>query len=65
MGIEGGHAIEDSVRLLHDFHPLGKDIGKEMNRLGKMVDISHISGKTFWDALEVSSKPLIASPLNR
>ncbi len=41
--------------------PLGKDIGKEMNRLGMMVDISHVSGKTFWDALEVSSTPLIAS----
>lgn len=39
-------------------------LGKEMNRLGMMVDISHVSGKTFWDALEVSSTPLIASPLH-
>lgn len=93
MGIEGGHAIEDSPRLLRDFYalgirymtlthsntntwagssgdldgrtkgltPLGKDIVREMNRLGMMVDISHVSDKTFWDALEVSSAPLIAS----
>lgn len=93
MGIEGGHAIEDSLRLLRDFYqlgirymtlthsntnnwagssgdldgrtkgltPLGKDIVKEMNRLGMMVDISHVSDKTFWDALEVSSAPLLAS----
>jgi membrane dipeptidase len=93
MGIEGGHAIEDSVRLLRDFYqlgirymtlthsnsntwagssgdldgrtkgltPLGKDIVREMNRLGMMVDISHVSDKTFWDALEVSSAPLLAS----
>jgi membrane dipeptidase len=41
--------------------PLGKDIVREMNRIGMMVDISHVSDKTFWDALEVSSAPLLAS----
>ncbi len=93
VGIEGGHAIEDSPRLLRDFYalgirymtlthsntntwagssgdldgrtkgltPLGKDIVREMNRIGMMVDISHVSDKTFWDALEVSSAPLLAS----
>ena len=92
MGIEGGHAIEDSLRLLRDFYalgirymtlthtntngwadssadkpkhnglsPLGKDVIREMNRLGMMVDISHVADKTFWDALEVSQAPLIAS----
>ncbi len=97
MGIEGGHAIEDSLRLLRDFYalgvrymtlthfntnswadsqgditdpkvqhhngltPFGKDVVREMNRLGMMVDISHTADKTFFDALEVSSAPIIAS----
>jgi membrane dipeptidase len=39
----------------------GKDVVREMNRLGVMVDISHVSDKTFYDALEVSEAPLIAS----
>ena len=93
MGIEGGHAIEDSLRLLRDFYALGvrymtlthsnsnnwadssgdiekpnnglskfgKEVVAEMNRLGMMVDISHVSDKTFWDALEVSNAPIFAS----
>jgi len=39
----------------------GKDVVREMNRLGMMVDISHVADKTFYDALEVSQAPLIAS----
>jgi membrane dipeptidase len=39
----------------------GKNVVREMNRLGVMVDISHVSDKTFYDALEVSKAPLIAS----
>jgi membrane dipeptidase len=39
----------------------GKDVVREMNRLGMMVDISHVSDKAFYDALEVSKAPLIAS----
>jgi membrane dipeptidase len=39
----------------------GKQIVREMNRQGIMVDISHVSDKTFYDALEVSKAPLIAS----
>jgi membrane dipeptidase len=39
----------------------GKDAVREMNRLGMMVDISHVSDKTFYDALEVSRAPLLAS----
>ena len=39
----------------------GKDIVREMNRQGIMVDISHVSDKTFYDALEVSKAPLVAS----
>src|SRR5271165_6670188 len=97
IGIEGGHAIEDSLRLLRDYYALGirymtlthsntnnwadssgdftrddvkhhdgltdfgKDVVREMNRLGMMVDISHVADKTFWAALEVSKAPIFAS----
>src|SRR2546422_111279 len=39
----------------------GREVVREMNRLGVMVDISHVSDKTFYDALETSKAPLIAS----
>ena len=39
----------------------GRQVVREMNRLGMMVDISHVSDKTFYDALETSSPPVIAS----
>jgi membrane dipeptidase len=97
MGIEGGHAIEDSLRLLRDYYdlgvrymtlthfntnnwadsqgdvddpkikhhngltPFGKDVVREMNRLGMMVDISHTADATFYSALETSTAPIIAS----
>ncbi|MFN0084116.1 MAG: dipeptidase [Blastocatellia bacterium] len=97
MGIEGGHAIEDSLSALRQFYRLGvrymtlthtnsnnwadsaggisnppekrfgglSDFGKEvvleMNRLGMMVDISHVGDETFWDCVETSQAPLIAS----
>ena len=41
--------------------PLGREIVQEMNRLGMMVDVSHVSDQTFYDALEASSAPIIAS----
>jgi membrane dipeptidase len=97
MGIEGGHSIENDIRLLHAFYRLGvrymtlswsntnewadssgdikdpkvehhngltdsgKQIVLEMNRLGMMVDISHVADKTFYDAVAVSRAPVIAS----
>ncbi|HEY3823560.1 MAG TPA: dipeptidase, partial [Bryobacteraceae bacterium] len=93
MGIEGGHAIEDDLRLLRRFYdegvrymtlthtnsnhwadssgdpnkpnngltPFGKEVVLEMNRLGMIVDISHVADKTFWDALETSKAPIFAS----
>jgi membrane dipeptidase len=39
----------------------GKEVVRELNRLGVLVDISHVADKTFWDALEVSQSPMIAS----
>jgi len=92
IGIEGGHAIEDSLELLRGFYrfgarymtlthtntnnwadastdeakhngltPFGKQVVLEMNRLGMMIDISHVSDKTFYDAIETSKAPVIAS----
>ena len=92
MGIEGGHAIENSLAALREFHRLGvrymtltwnntndwadagrgekkhnglsefgKDVVREMNRLGMLVDVSHVSDETMSDALDVSQAPIIAS----
>ena len=45
-------------RGLNEF---GRRVVGEMNRLGIMVDVSHVSDKTFWDIVEVSTKPVIAT----
>jgi membrane dipeptidase len=41
--------------------PFGRDVVREMNRLGMMVDISHVADKTFWDVIQVTQAPVIAS----
>jgi membrane dipeptidase len=97
MGIEGGHVIENDLRLLrmyqklgvrymtlthshtHDWAdssgdiddsnvkhhrgltPFGVEVVREMNRLGMLVDISHVSDRTFYKTLVVSRAPVIAS----
>jgi len=92
MGIEGGHAIENSLATLRVFHrlgvrymtltwnntndwadagrgekkhhglsPFGEEVVREMNRLGMLVDVSHVSDETMSDALDVSKAPIIAS----
>lgn len=102
IGIEGGHAIEDSLGALSAFHRLGvrymtlthtntnnwadssgaffrpdfdpkksavhggltqfgRQVVLEMNRLGMLVDVSHVSDKTLADVLEVSRAPVFAS----
>ena len=42
----------------------GVDVVREMDRLGMVVDVSHLSEATFWHVMEVSTKPLIASHSN-
>jgi membrane dipeptidase len=102
IGIEGGHAIEDSLGALSAFHrlgvrymtlthtnsnnwadssgsfwradfdpaayrlhegltDLGRDVVLEMNRLGMLVDVSHVSDETLRDVLQVSRAPVFAS----
>jgi membrane dipeptidase len=45
-------------RGLNEF---GKQVIREMNRLGMMVDVSHVSDKAFWDIVATSNKPVIAT----
>lgn len=47
-----------ATRGLNDF---GKSVVREMNRLGMMVDVSHVSDKTFWDIVNTSTKPVVAT----
>jgi membrane dipeptidase len=92
IGVEGGHAIEDSLERLGEFHslgarymtlthnettswadssydearngglaPFGREVVREMNRLGMLVDVSHASDRTVWDALDAGRAPVIAS----
>jgi len=97
MGIEGGHSMQNDVRLLREYYRLGirymtlswmntndwadssgdidnlkvrhhnglTDFGRqvvlEMNRLGMLVDISHVADKTFYDVLAITKAPVIAS----
>jgi membrane dipeptidase len=92
IGIEGGHAIENSLGTLRQFHEVGvryltlthastldwadaatdsarhggltrfgEEVVREMNRMGMLVDLSHVSPATMTDALRVSVAPVIFS----
>jgi membrane dipeptidase len=92
MGIEGGHAIGNSLLTLREFYRLGvrymtltwnntndwadagrgeklhngltdfgKEVVREMNRLGMLVDVSHVSDKTMSDVLDISTAPIVAT----
>ena len=45
----------------HGLTPFGKDVVRELNKLGMMVDISHVADKTFYDVLALTKAPVIAS----
>jgi membrane dipeptidase len=51
----------DEERQWNGLSPFGKDLVSEMNRQGVMIDISHVSDEAFWQVLELSSVPVIAS----
>ena len=92
LGIEGGHAIENSLGALRSYYEIGvrymtlthngtldwadagsgehrhggltefgKEVVREMNRLGMLVDLAHTSPETMHDALDVSEAPVIWS----
>lgn len=92
LGVEGGHAIENSLSVLREFYRLGvrymtlthnntnswadaccdearhgglsefgREVVREMNRLGMFVDVSHVSDETMAEVFEVSKAPVIAS----
>ena len=92
LGMEGGHAIENSLGALRAYHALGarymtlthnvtldwadaaldtarhggltefgREVVREMNRLGMLVDLSHVAPSTMSDALDVSEAPVIFS----
>ncbi|WP_029904471.1 membrane dipeptidase [Prevotella sp. 10(H)] len=51
----------DTKHEWNGLSPFGKDVIKEMNRLGVLIDVSHVGEKTFWDVIQLSTQPIIAS----
>ncbi len=51
----------DEARKWHGLSDYGRKVVAEMNRLGVLVDISHVSDESFYDVMKVSTKPVIAS----
>ena len=61
-------ALDESTRgdsLKHKgLTEFGKQVVKRMNELGMMVDLSHVGEQTFWDAINISTKPVLVSHSN-
>jgi membrane dipeptidase len=51
----------DDARTWNGLSPFGREVVKEMNRAGIMVDISHVTDSTFYQVLEITDVPVIAS----
>src|SRR5690349_10661683 len=51
----------DDVGATRGLNEFGKNVVKEMNRLGMMVDVSHVSDPTFWDIVQTSTAPVVAT----
>jgi membrane dipeptidase len=51
----------DAVGKMRGLNEFGVNVIREMNRVGMMVDVSHVSDKTFWDIVSNSTKPVIAT----
>jgi membrane dipeptidase len=58
---ESGEPAHPTIPHHNGLSAFGRDVIREMNRLGMMIDVSHVSDKTFWDVLSLSTAPVIAS----
>jgi membrane dipeptidase len=56
-----GDINDPNVKHHNGLTDFGRELVREMNKIGMMVDISHVSDKTFYDVIEVSRAPVIAS----
>jgi membrane dipeptidase len=56
-----GDSSYDTTRTWHGLSPFGKRVVAEMNRVGIMVDVSHVSDEAFFQVMEISKAPAIAS----